>query len=65
MTIYYVLLFFSEKPAGSHHMCASLEDALSLVSKPPLSDTIENVWIIGGGAVYKVCIETYRKVLLV
>ncbi|XP_072021019.1 dihydrofolate reductase-like [Amphiura filiformis] len=43
----------AEKPAGAHHLCTSLEDALNVVSKSSTGDNVESIWIIGGGAVYK------------
>ena len=33
----------------------NLPDALKAINTPPLSEKIENVWIIGGASVYRVC----------
>jgi dihydrofolate reductase len=33
----------------------NLPDALKAINTSPLSEKIENVWIIGGASVYRVC----------
>ena len=33
----------------------NLPDALKAINTPPLSEKVENVWIIGGASVYRVC----------
>jgi dihydrofolate reductase len=35
-------------------MCQSLEEALNALQSPPISNTVENIWIIGGASVYQV-----------
>ncbi|KAJ9579633.1 hypothetical protein L9F63_004712, partial [Diploptera punctata] len=35
------------------HVCNSFDDAVRKLSEPPLQDTIETTWIIGGSTVYK------------
>ncbi|XP_058455512.1 dihydrofolate reductase [Malaya genurostris] len=34
-------------------VCTSMQEALSKLGEPPLVDEIENIWIVGGTAVYK------------
>jgi hypothetical protein len=36
-------------------VCSSLETALQRLQEPPLAETIESAWVIGGSSVYKVC----------
>ena len=52
--IQYDIFLCSENPGCADHVCRSVADAVKLVSSPPLADQIENVWIWGGGGVYKV-----------
>ncbi|XP_023712017.1 dihydrofolate reductase-like [Cryptotermes secundus] len=34
-------------------VCSSLETALQRLQEPPLAETVESAWIIGGSSVYK------------
>uniref|UniRef100_A0A1B6CLE9 dihydrofolate reductase n=1 Tax=Clastoptera arizonana TaxID=38151 RepID=A0A1B6CLE9_9HEMI len=34
-------------------VCSSFNKALDLINKPPLLDSIENIWVIGGASVYE------------
>ncbi|XP_780421.1 dihydrofolate reductase [Strongylocentrotus purpuratus] len=43
----------TECPPGADHLCSSLNEAVKLFSSPPLSETVDMVWITGGSAVYK------------
>lgn len=36
-------------------VCSSLETALQRLQEPPLTETVESAWVIGGSSVYKVC----------
>ena len=40
---------------GAHLVCSSLTGAVDTISSPPLADKIESVYILGGSAVYEVC----------
>jgi len=42
----------SEAPEGAI-LCSSLQGALDMLSKPPYTDTVEKIFVIGGAAVYK------------
>ena len=53
----------SENPGCAAHVCRSVADAIKLVSSPPLADQIENVWIWGGGGVYKVSLLVDPKAI--
>ncbi|XP_013409720.1 dihydrofolate reductase-like [Lingula anatina] len=46
-----------DSPDGAH-LSRSLEDALSLLSTPPLSDKVESLFVIGGSAIYEVDLYT-------
>ena len=46
--------FSRAAPEGAHHLCGSLDAALDLLSTNPFMNTIENIFIIGGAAVYTV-----------
>jgi hypothetical protein len=35
-------------------VCSSLETALRKLQEPPLAETVESAWVIGGSSVYKV-----------
>jgi dihydrofolate reductase len=35
-------------------VCSSLETAVQRLQEPPLVETIESAWVIGGSSVYKV-----------
>lgn len=51
-----IIIIFSSSAnfPGAHLVTSSLLDAVRQVSAPPLSDTIEGVFILGGSKVYKV-----------
>jgi preprotein translocase subunit SecF len=36
-------------------VCKSLPDAIEKLSQSPLKDQVEQVWVIGGSSIYKVC----------
>ncbi|KAH0554382.1 dihydrofolate reductase isoform X1 [Cotesia glomerata] len=38
-------------------VCQSLQHALDTISKPDLCEIVENIWVIGGHAVYKAAID--------
>ncbi|KAF5913607.1 hypothetical protein HPG69_017227 [Diceros bicornis minor] len=42
-----------EPPQGAHFLAKSLEDALSLIEQPELTNKVDMVWIVGGSSVYK------------
>ena len=44
----------SSEITGAHLVTSILQDAMERLSVPPLSDTIEGVYIMGGSRVYKV-----------
>ena len=46
--------FHRECPAEADHLCPSLSETVKLFSSPPVSDTVDMVWLIGGAGVYKV-----------
>ncbi|XP_054269002.1 dihydrofolate reductase-like [Macrosteles quadrilineatus] len=39
-------------------VCRSFPEALQALKKPPLVDSIENVWVIGGSSVYQEAMES-------
>lgn len=39
-------------------LCTSLPEAMELLSSPKHSNDVENVWIVGGNAVYKEAMES-------
>ncbi|KAG7189134.1 hypothetical protein KM043_008702 [Ampulex compressa] len=39
-------------------VCKSIPHALEIISKPPLKDQIERIWVIGGSSVYKAAMES-------
>lgn len=43
---------------GAAIVCNSISNALNIISKPPLKDQVENVWVIGGSSVYKAAMES-------
>ena len=46
---------FSSSASGEDvYVTHSLEEALKLLSTPPLSDRVETVWNLGGASIYKV-----------
>ncbi|XP_072174317.1 dihydrofolate reductase-like [Diadema setosum] len=47
-----------ECPTGADHLCQSLPEAVKLLSSPPLADSIDLVWVIGGFQVYKDAMES-------
>ncbi|XP_062860281.1 zgc:153031 isoform X2 [Trichomycterus rosablanca] len=44
-------------PKHAHFISEDFDKAISLASKPPLSDSIEAIWILGGTQVYKEALE--------
>ncbi|XP_012285488.1 dihydrofolate reductase [Orussus abietinus] len=38
--------------------CKSISDALSKISKAPLKDVVESIWVIGGSSVYRAAMES-------
>lgn len=47
--------FYSDKISGSPHLiCGSLSTAMAAIQCPPLTDTIESVFIFGGERVFEV-----------
>ncbi|XP_013387146.1 dihydrofolate reductase isoform X1 [Lingula anatina] len=46
-----------DSPDGAH-ISRSLEDALSLLSTPPLSDKVESLFVIGGSAIYEMALKS-------
>ncbi|XP_059834578.1 zgc:153031 isoform X1 [Hypanus sabinus] len=40
-------------PPGADHICRDFASAIQLASLPPLSDTIETIWVLGGTHVYQ------------
>lgn len=47
-----VSYFFSDE---SVKVCQSLKSALEMLQEGPYAEEIENIWIIGGASVYRVC----------
>jgi dihydrofolate reductase len=46
-------------------VCSSLDSALQKLQEPPLAETVESAWVIGGSSVYKVCNYClFHKILL-
>ncbi|XP_062551029.1 dihydrofolate reductase [Armigeres subalbatus] len=41
-------------------VCTSMQDALNRLDETPLVDEIENIWIVGGNAVYKEAMQSAR-----
>lgn len=39
-------------------VCKSLEEALELIQNDDFKDKVENVWIVGGGSVYKEAMQS-------
>lgn len=39
-------------------VCKSLDEALARIKENDLKDKVENVWIVGGGSVYKEAMES-------
>ena len=50
-----IVIMISTDFPGAHLVSSSLQNAMELLSAPPLSDKIEGVFILGGAEVYKVC----------
>ncbi|KAK2580382.1 hypothetical protein KPH14_006137 [Odynerus spinipes] len=38
--------------------CKSISDALDTISRPPLCEQVEKIWVIGGSSVYKAAMES-------
>ncbi|XP_077324603.1 dihydrofolate reductase-like [Lithobates pipiens] len=43
----------SDLPKYAHYICRNEEEVMELLSKPPLSEEIETVWVLGGVECYK------------
>lgn len=39
-------------------VCNSIPDALDVISRPPLCEQVEKVWVIGGSSIYKATLES-------
>lgn len=46
--------FGREKPAEGALTVKSFDEAMQLIRTKPLADTVENVYVIGGSAIYQV-----------
>ena len=48
--------FYIPRPTTDENIlrCQSLEEALNALQSPPISNQLENIWIIGGASVYQV-----------
>ncbi|KAM9481717.1 dihydrofolate reductase [Clarias gariepinus] len=44
-------------PKHAHYICQEFYSAVELASRPPLSDLIETIWILGGTRVYREALE--------
>ena len=52
----------SEVPQGASYVCPSLEAALEMLSEPPFSETVEQIYNVGGSQLYKVSLlNNYKK----
>ncbi|XP_072174316.1 dihydrofolate reductase-like [Diadema setosum] len=47
-----------ECPTGADHLCPSLPEAVKLLSSPPVVESVDMVWVIGGSSVYKDAMES-------
>ncbi|XP_029190711.2 dihydrofolate reductase-like isoform X2 [Acropora millepora] len=45
-------------PRGSHHVCDSVLSAVKMLSAPPFSSTVEEIFVLGGTEVYREAIES-------
>jgi len=41
-------------PRGAHHVCDSVLSAVQMLSDSPFTDTVEEVFVLGGTEVYRV-----------
>jgi hypothetical protein len=41
-------------PCGAHYVCDSVSSALQMLSDPPFTDTVEEIFVVGGTEVYRV-----------
>lgn len=59
------MLFLYRKLGLNTLACSSLETALQSLQEPPLAESIESAWVIGGSSVYKVgncCLMLWHSV---
>ncbi|XP_071788879.1 dihydrofolate reductase-like [Asterias amurensis] len=47
-----------EKPPHADYLCKNLDEALAIIGSPEVGNVVDNVWIIGGSAVYKAGLES-------
>ncbi|KAJ7393964.1 hypothetical protein OS493_003633 [Desmophyllum pertusum] len=45
-------------PHGAHHVCDSVRSAVHMLSAPPFTDTVEDIFVAGGSEVYREAIES-------
>ena len=41
-------------PCGAHHVCDSVSAAVQMLSNSPFTDTVEEIFVLGGTEVYRV-----------
>lgn len=54
MSVFYHMLHRTA-PEGAHHLASDFTSVLNLLDSPELEKELDQVWIIGGSALYKVC----------
>ena len=55
-------MFIRTPPRGSHHVCDSVLSAVKMLSAPPFSSTVEEIFVLGGTEVYRVITFYYNDV---
>lgn len=45
-------------PCGAHHVCDSVSAAVQMLSNSPFTDTVEEIFVLGGTEVYREAIES-------
>ena len=50
----FLCMFIRTPPRGSHHVCDSVLSAVKMLSAPPFSSTVEEIFVLGGTEVYRV-----------
>lgn len=57
-TMHYIFVFVyffpRSPPCGAHHVCDSVLSAVQMLSAPPFTNTVEQVFVLGGTEVYRV-----------
>ena len=48
------IIFHREPPEHVDHVATNLTDALEIASRPPMSDVVDTIWVLGGVPIYKV-----------